>query len=267
MNYKFDVIVISHNRQDLTMGCLNNLYSHTSNPFHLIVIDDSEDLTPMYLEKVKQERKNITVIHSDIPYKSGNQIFNIGFTNMKTPYVATVMNSVNVEPDWDVVGMNILEAEPKVGLIGFKCLFPNGLIESAGVKMNKWLPTDIGRDEPGHRMSMVYDVEAIQWAFALMRKEAVAPLEEDIFHGFAGWDDIDNSFVVKKRGWEILYCGLGVGYHTPRATRGSEELEVTRKNQENGEIFYKRWGLWDEYLSTPIEENIHKTEALKEIYA
>ena len=243
-----DVVIPAHNRLELTITCLKSLYSFTRTPFHLIVIDDSTDLTPLYMAQFCKEHDNVTYVHSDEPYKNGNQIFNIGFRNAKTDFIATVMNSVRVEPDWEVVALQIIKGDPKVGVIGLKCLFPDGKIESAGIRMISYLPTDIGRDWASHRLSTVHEPDAVQWAFALHRKQAVLDLEETVFHGFRGWDDIDNCFVVKKRGFKVLSCGLGVGYHTPRATRGDDSPTASQENRENGHLFYKRWGLWENFI-------------------
>ena len=243
-----DVIIPTHNHIELTIQCLKCLYSFTTTPFNLIVVDDSTDLTPLYMEKFAKEHDNVTYIHSDVPYTSGNQIFNIGFRNAKTDFVATVMNSMKVEPDWEVVALSVMRGDPKIGAVGLKCLFPDGRIESAGIKMLSYLPTDIGRDLPSHRLCNVFEPDAVQWAFALHRKQAVMDLEEDVFHGFRGWDDIDNCFVVKKRGYKVLACGIGVGYHSPRATRGRDDTEAAQHNRENGHRFYKRWGLWEAFI-------------------
>ena len=87
------------------------------------------------------------------------------------------------------------------------------------------------------------------WAFALHRKKAlIGNLEEDVFNGHVGWDDIDNCLVLKSKGWKVIYCGQGVGIHLPRATRGSNSMEAGRLNQENAHKFFKRWGLWDTYI-------------------
>ena len=247
---KLDIMVPTHGRLDLTMRCLDAIYSHTQTPFHLIVVDDSTDLTPLYMEQVSKARGNVTFLHSDVPYKNGNQFFNIALANAESDYLAIIMNSVRVEPEWELVALNIMENNPKVGLIGFKCIFPSGFIESAGIRMVKWLPTDMGRDWPGHRLSNVYEPDAVQWAFCLLRKSAgIGNLDENTFHGFKGWDDIDNCFVLKKAGWTVLYCGLGVGYHEPRATRGSSTAEAEQQNRENGMAFYKRWGFWDGFVT------------------
>lgn len=258
-----DIVVPTHNRLDLTMKCLQAIYFHTQSPFHIIVVDDSTDnLTPRYFEELFKNGvsplgkvSNITFIHNEEPFKTGNQFFNLAFRYAKSDYIATVMNSIRVEPEWEIFALNSLMVNnPTVGIIGFKCLFGGdgtnmGHIESAGIKMNKYLPTDIGRDLPGHRLNNVYECDAVQWAFALLRKKAVVGVIEDFtFHGFAGWDDIDNCFVVKSKGWKIIYSGSGVGYHEPRSTRGSSDNQVLLKNRENGEKFYKRWGLWDDFV-------------------
>ena len=241
-----DIVVITHNKLELTVSCIAALYENTTVPFHLIVVDDSTDWTPQYFEWLKTQHENITFIHSDTPYREGNQIFNIAMEHGDTPYLVTVMNSVRVEPDWEGVALKLMTQNPKIGAIGFKCLFPNGLIESAGIGLIGFAPVDIGKWEAGHRRSCVYECQAIQWSFALLRKEAIGKLEENIYNGFKGWDDIDNCFTLTKRGWQVWYNGLGVGYHTPRATRGNsnEELETYKANHENSIIFYKRWGLW-----------------------
>jgi hypothetical protein len=188
----------------------------------------------------------------------------MGLKECKTKYVATVMNSIEVEPEWEIVGLQLMKNNPKLGTIGFKCLYRNYLIESAGIAMHNFTPIDLGRDLPGHRLSKVYECIAVQWAFALHRVEAIKGiLEENVFKPHRGWDDIDNCFVVKKNGWQIFYCGLGVGIHEPRSTRGDDSLEAYIENRENAETFYKRWGYWDKFLESrqPTVEEIKKKGA------
>ena len=254
-----DVIVPTHGRLDLTMQCMDALYKFTKTPFQLIVVDDSTDFTGVWFQDFQKEHNNVTFIHSNVPYTCGNQFFNIGLKASKNDYVATVMNSVRVEPDWEDVAVHLMDTQPTVGIAGFKCLFPNGLIESAGIAFAGNRPTDIGRGMEGHRLSKVYDCEAVQWAFALLRKKAIPILEENVYNGFVGWDDIDNSLVVRKAGWKVLTCGMGVGYHTPRATRGSSTELSYQKNRQNAEIFYKRWG----YDKMVVKDLLDKDEDLE----
>jgi len=252
-----DIIVPSHNSVGLIDNCLKYIYSYTQLPFHLIVVDDSVDMTPQYLEEFAKKNSNLTYVHSDEPYKEGNQIFNVGLTKCKYEFVATIMNSIVVQPDWETLAVEVLKADPRIATVGLKCLFPWGTIESAGLELRAAkeyggievagiYPTDLGTNLPGHLLCNSFERQAVQWAFAVHRVEYIKfNLEEGIFHGFLGWDDIDNCFALRKKGYKILYCGNGAGYHYSRSTRGIDknDEEGLKKNHENAEIFRKRWNL------------------------
>ncbi len=269
-NIPIDIIVPAHGRLDLTIKCVRAIYTNTKSPFHLILLDDTPDddepdaCSIDYFRRFKKQHDNITYIHKDQPYKEGNEFFNEGFKYCKYAFVAVVMNSVSVEPDWEIVATQFMQDTPNAGIVGFKCIFPSGVIESAGIEMMGFTPVDIGRDLPGYTMNTLHECTAVQWAFALLRKEAVLNLEEGIYHGFVGWDDIDNSFAVRKRGWKIYYCGLGVGIHESRSTRGKETIDALRLNRENAEVFYKRWGYWDLYQKANQLGDIHLRSKVSE---
>ena len=259
-----------HGRIDLTKEAVDALYQNTVTKFHLIIMDDSDasiregafhqvepwDVTAAYFEKFCKHKDNVTYINNPKPFRNGNEFFNLGFKYCKYDYVATIMNSVKVEPAWDRVALHLMKEDPKIGIIGFKNLFPSGLIETAGIVFQGHVPTDFGRDEPGCRLNDNIEMRAVQWAFALIRLNAVfdratqkSILDDTLFEGFVGWDDIDNCLEVASRGWKIMYCGMGAGTHLPRATRGDNRVEAQRKNKKNAETFFKRWGFMDSYRS------------------
>lgn len=254
--YGIDIHVPTHGKLELTIPCVDHIYAHTQTPFHLIVTDTDpegeEGLTELYFKRLMQNRNNVTYIKAE-NFKTGNTFFNTALRHTKTEFMATVMNSVWVEPEWEMVALQLMNEQKDVGTIGFKAIFAPehpqfGRIESAGIAFQGHIPVDIGRGEPAHRLNSVYECQAVQWAFALHRKVAlIGNLDENTFNGHVGWDDIDNCFVVKSKGWRILYCGLGCGYHHPRATRGDDSEEAAKKNRENSHIFFKRWGYWDAY--------------------
>jgi hypothetical protein len=47
--------------------------------------------------------------NGDKPYAEGNEFFVEGFKLCKYEYVATVMNSIKVEPDWETVALQLME--------------------------------------------------------------------------------------------------------------------------------------------------------------
>ena len=287
----FDIIMISHGKMELTIEAIKTLYAYTNTPFHLIVLDDStpdmdegSDLTPEWLAVWRKNHNNMTYIHNDEPYLEGNQIFNVGLQYCKHEFVATIMNSVIVEPEWERVALQFLKEHPRilnedgtvkedgVGIVGLKCLTPWDRIETAGIVIDKTgdfgdglRPIDLYHDHPSHRFSTIYECEAVQWAFAIHRKEAIlGNLEEGLFHGFKGVDDIDNCFKVRSKGWKVFYCGYGAGIHKTRATRGSNSMVDINLNKQNIETFFKRWGFWKTYIEYTAPEARAKYDEKKE---
>jgi len=267
-----DIIVPIHGRFDLTVKCVRALYDNTSSPFKLIVLDDTPEdkdnpdaMSPEYFRRLSKHKDNLLYIHHDKPYKEGNEFFNEGLKHCHHDFVAVVMNSVTVQPDWELVAIQLMNSNPKIGIIGLKTLLPSGVIESAGITMMGFTPLDIGRDSPGYALNNVHGCIAVQWAFALLRKQAVkGNMEEGIYNGFAGWDDVDNSFNVRSKGWEIFYCGSGVGIHEPRSTRGKDTIDSVEKNRQNAETFFKRWGYWEKYQAASKADNIHMKSKIAE---
>ena len=250
-----DIMVPVHGRKEMTVRCMDALFSYTASPFHLIIMDDTDasiehgsfhavdplDRTAPYLEKLASVRSNVTYLNLEKPFQTGNQFFNFALRYCKYDYFATVMNSTIVQPEhmvtneqgtfvdrgWETAALQVMEQYQDVGTIGFKCLFPldagehGGKIESAGIGFTKFQPMDIGRGMPSHCLTEIAPRQAVQWAFALHRKRAiVGVLDNLLFNGFVGWDDIDNCMVVASKGWKVLYCGHGVGYHSPQGDRG-----------------------------------------------
>ena len=257
-----DILLPVHGKPDLTVSAVRNIYSYTTVPFHLTVLDDTDasieegsfhqvdpaEVTSPYFERFIKQHDNVTYHNHPHPWKEGNEFFNVGLKYCKHDFVATVMNSISVQPDWEMHALELFEKDPEIGTIGFKNLLPNGTIESAGIMFHGSTPIDNGRDAPGYCYTMDFELPAVQWAFAIHRKAALmGNLEEGVFHGHVGWDDIDNCIAVRAKGWKIFYCGHGVGIHQPRATRGTNSAEASLMNKENAHAFFKRWGLWEIY--------------------
>ena len=81
----FDIILITHGKMEYSIKAIKALYQFTKTPFSLIIVDDSTpdmdegtDLTPQWVGNWQKTHSNVTFIHSEVPYREGNQIFNAG---------------------------------------------------------------------------------------------------------------------------------------------------------------------------------------------
>lgn len=243
---KLDIILATHNHLDLTIRAIDALYAYTNAPFRLIVVDDSTDLTATYLFKLGGEKDNLKLIHSDVPYTHHNQIIQTGLDHAESDIVGYLGNSTRVEPNWLDVALPLMKQDLSIGITGFKLVYESGSIEHAGIFWTPDMPHhyNIGVNEPGHRLTFIREVPAVGWALVLIRRAAlIEPLDTKIYHGFRGYDDVDACFEMKKRGWKVIYCGIGAAYHSAGATRHENADEkFSQEAEENRQTFLERWG-------------------------
>lgn len=244
---ELDILVITHNHLELSINCVKAIVQNTASPFTLTILDDSTDLTPDYFTAFCKEHPNVRY-HRVEPPGCANKLWNIGLRETSNLYVATIVNSVIVEPEWDLPAVELLENNPRAGMVGFKLLYLHGTIWHAGCKLGDGIFNHIGVGQPGHRFAKNYRCPAVTGAMVLARRLALDKgWDETTYHGFTGWDDIDLCMQMRTDGWEVWYTGLGCGYHIEAPTRlqgktPEEQAEFWKKYEENKQRFLTKWG-------------------------
>jgi len=244
-----DIILPTHNNLRRTTACIEELYANTEIPFNLLVIDDSDDVTPIWLEWFKKDHDNLTILRPQEKLTCGNQIINLGLENTTSELVVYIGNSIEVKPMWLTMALGLMEHSDDVGVVGFKLLKPEGVIEHAGIHFEKGMPHHMNygvNKEPIELTCMqeMGELDSVGWALVLLRRLAipVGGLEMDYYIGFRGYDDVDNCLQIKKNGWKVVYCGFGAATHYAGATRFTNTLENFKEHEENRKRFLKRWG-------------------------
>ncbi len=240
-----DIILLTHNKIENTTRCIEALYANTQIPFYLTAIDDSNDETAAYFDRMSFEKKNINYHRPKEVIKSANQAINIGLRLTKSDPVIFLTNSSFVEPDWLPVSLRIMEQDPKVGLVGFKLLFPetNTIIEAGEAVYPDGNRPNLGMYEPSHRHTYTVEVRAIGWACVLIRRAAIPEggFDEVSYIGFRGMDDSDNCLEMRKRGWKIIYNGYGAVYHKLSSCTGGGTEKGQQESAENYRRFIEKW--------------------------
>lgn len=260
MEEVLDVILLTHNRLEQTIKCLNAFYEYTNIPFKLTVIDDSTDLTEEYFKLFAIERNNINYIRPEEKIISAGQAINIGLRNTTSETLLFLTQSTYVQPGYLPTALRVMRETPKAGAVGFKLLYPDGRIIEAGAIVDPKTAGrgNVGMGEMGHLYCHVREVDVIGFAVVLLRREALN-FEEDFYIGFRGWEDVHNCLEMRERGWKIMYCGLGAAIHELYASQGKTGPEGAAECAENGRRFIKRWAgntKWTESL--PQEYRIHR---------
>ncbi len=246
MESPIDIILLTHNKLDNTTRCIEALYANTQVPFKLTVIDDSTDLTPSYFEWLNKERGNVNYVRPDVFIRNANQAVNIGISLTQSDPFIFLCNSSFVEPDWLITALQIMQHDPKVGVVGFKLLFPdtNMIIEAGEIVMPDAFRPNAGMYEPSHRYTHIREVKAIGWACVLIRRAAIPEggLDENVYPvGFRGPEDTDNCLEMKKRGWTIWYNGYGTVYHKLSQSQGGGSEQGRKEATECYKLFVKKW--------------------------
>ena len=88
----------------------------------------------MSTDKTKQIEnliKNIIVIHSNKKY---NFLINCNNASnyAKGKYILFLNNDTKVHKEWLISLYNLIENDEKVGMVGSKLIYPNGLLQEAG---------------------------------------------------------------------------------------------------------------------------------------
>ncbi len=241
-----DVILLTHNHIGNTTRCVEALYQNTRETFKLTVVDDSTDITQDYFSQLSKEKGNVNYFRPDVPILNVNQALNIGIRLTQSDLVILLMNSTFVEPNWLPLALEIMKGNPRVGVVGFKILDPNShtIIEAGDHVWPNGNADNVGRTEASHRYSHVREVNALGWAVVLVRRAAIPEggFNETYYNGFHCNLDMDNCLEMRRRGWKIIYNGLGCVYH--KIGMSDPKKSDKQARQELRENFYRFIDKW-----------------------
>jgi GT2 family glycosyltransferase len=175
------IVIPTAGRLRLLKQCIDSIYSHTSTPFEIIVVDNgSSDGTEEWLRNEAKTRPDIVSLRQ--PENLGYQkATNIGIRKAKGKFVLLFNDDAWVEArepdgkDWLQAYIDELEGDPKLGLVG-----PHGC------------------DSPalGNRMLFFWCV-----MFRRSLYDEIGPLDDVTFKNYGGDDDYGER--VKRAGYGI----------------------------------------------------------------
>ncbi len=244
-----DIILPVHNNLSGTgilIPCLRALYQHTSTPFRLIIVDDSEDLTWDWVERERKKHDNIMHIRPETKITKGCQNMLVGLEHVESELAVFMADSTVVNPFWLDVALPVMTETPDIAIMGYKLLYENGLIEHAGIRVDRSGWKDIGRGEVGYYLPVpwIREVQAVGFALVLFRANVVQPVIDAItYEGFNALDDVDTCFEVRKTGKLVVCNWAGSAFHKAGATRlnGIPPVIYCQELMDNWQLFLKKW--------------------------
>jgi GT2 family glycosyltransferase len=246
------LIIPTRDHVDLLKSCIESLLNTDYPAMDIIVIDnDSADEEALaYLDGLKQ--KNIQVLKYPGPFNF-SKINNHAVQQAKGRIIGLINNDIEaIDTDWLKAMVRQL-LRPHVGAVGAKLLWPNGMVQHAGVVLglhglaghtgNDWYKDDAGYF--GYNQ-ITRSVSAVTAACLLCNRDdywAVGGLDENDFP--VNFNDVDFCLKLRKMGKRIIWTPEAQLLHAESASRGADRTPDRRGRvvREQNRLMQK-WHQW-----------------------
>ncbi|HEX5268663.1 MAG TPA: glycosyltransferase family 2 protein [Acidimicrobiales bacterium] len=238
------IVVPVWNNVAYTHACLVRLAGATpAGTYEVVLVDNgSTDATPELLAGLSGD---VRVVRNDQNLGFARAC-NQGAEVARGRYLVFLNNDTEPHPGWLEPLIEVLETEPDVGVVGSKLLFPNGLVQHAGVLLVR----DVGRDELHgyHRLAGSVPDDALVETRADLQAVTAAALaiRSELFAEIGGFDeaywngneDVDLCLKVRAAGRRVVYEPRSTLTHHESVSGPERFSRVT----ENVRLLNERWG-------------------------
>lgn len=240
------IVIPTFHQVAYTTACLVALAENTGDDYEVIIVDNaSSDGTEELLQRLDGD---VVIIRN--PVNRGFAVAcNQGAAAAQADVVVFLNNDTEPGPGWLEPLLAVLDARPEVGAVGSRLLFPDGLVQHAGVVV-----VEDGRPggEPLGAVHALYrrpaddpevclprDVQVVTGACLAVRRE--------VFHDVGGFDegywngneDVDLCFAIGAAGHTVAYEPASVLVHH-ESVSGPERFVRAAENVER--LKRKWWG-------------------------
>jgi len=236
----------------MTQECVDAIRKYTKDvPYEIILLDNwSSSVEAEAFTATQANRPDTKVIRIAEPFNY-SRINNIGVKAAEREFLLFLNNDVFVsEPFWLRRMLDECLADPQLGAVGAKLLYPNGTVQHAGVVLGVGGVADhafrgLEGKAPGymtHAMT-AQEVSAVTAACMLVRRQAfegVSGFDEELLK--VAFNDVDLCAKLTKAGWKIVYMPDAVAEHRESISRGDDfnDEKLARFMWEN-EVMKQRY--------------------------
>jgi GT2 family glycosyltransferase len=212
------VVVLNYNGKDVLENCLSSVLNSNHEHLEIIVVDNgSSDGSLEIAEQFANRDERIRVIKNNrnLGFVQG---YNIGAMACHGKYVALLNNDTEVSHDWLKEPINLMNADPKIGLCEGKILTSVGRVSYPGF-FNPLGGTRKDSEPDNGQYDKVHEIFSPIGVAPIIRKS----LMEDVgLYDPAIWwigDIEDLSWRVHLHGYKVVYSPGCVIHHLARLGR------------------------------------------------
>ena len=246
------IIIPFRDRAELTRLCLETLLQNTDYPNYKVVLVDNQSVTKEAVEFVATAAVDgkVRFIRVDEPFNYSH-LNNVATKGNDAEFFVFLNNDVfTTQPGWLRILVNEALADPQVGIVSGKLLYPNGTVQHGGVilgvdgvaahSFSGLVPHD-----PGFmgRAICAQDLSAVSAACMLARAEVFRQVggfdEEDLA---VAYNDIDLCLKFRQLGYRVIWTPAMTAEHHESLSRGSDmEASNLPRFVYEYELMTSRW--------------------------
>jgi len=234
------VVLLFYNRAEMSLQCLQSLTAGAGSVlFEVIIVDNaSSDQTPALLDRIQ----NATIIRN--PTNTGfgggnNQAADVA----RGKYLLFLNNDTKLLPDTLSTLLETLEADPSIGAVGGKLIFPDGRLQEAGSLLwRDGSALGYGRfDDPFQpEYCYVREVDFCSAALLLTPRELFLSWGKfDPRYAPAYYEDADYCVQLWTKGYRVVFQPFAAAIHYEYGSSGSERALALQR--EHRLIFADKW--------------------------
>lgn len=239
------IIVPVYNQLPFTLSVIASVYRWPSRyTFEIIIADDGSHDQTRWLDNTTLPR--VRVIHNRE---------NLGFlrncneaaSRALGRHIVLLNNDTIVLPGWLDGLVDTLEANPDIGLVGSKLIFPDARVqEVGGIVWQDGSAWNYGRGQDPREpyLSFMRDCDYCSGASIGLRRgdwEALGGFDAQTYEN-AYYEDTDLAFRVREAGKRVVVQPLSQLVHFEGVSSGTDTGTGIKKYQvTNGERFHARW--------------------------
>lgn len=240
---RVSIVVPVHGKSRLTMNCLHSIAAAGGEvAFEVIVVDDdSPDNTASLLARVV----NLKVVRNEVNL-GFTRSCNVGVAASSGEYIVLLNNDTEVRAGWLEELVATAEADPRVGVVGAKLLYPDGTLQEAGgIIWTDGSGMNYGRDERAGDGKYQYlrEVDYCSGACLLVRRELldrIGGLDER--YAPAYYEDTDLAFAARRLGYKVVYQPAAEIIHLEGGSHGTDLAVGTKQFQLVNRVqFVEKW--------------------------
>ena len=237
------IIIPVYNQFHYTYNCIKSIINHTRDVKYEVILAD--DVSTDKTREIENVIENLRVIHN-----KKNLGFLLNCNNAakfaRGKYINFLNNDTSVQRGWLSSLLSLIENDEKIGLVGSKLVYPNGLLQEAGgIFWNDASAWNYGRGKSPMAAEFNYlkEVDYISGASILISKflwNEIGGFDERFVPAY--YEDSDLAFEVCKHGYKVVYQPESVVVHFEGMSNGTDTSSGVKAYQvENKNKFYEKW--------------------------